>query len=470
MRHICVIGAGITGITTAYGLLQRGYDVTLFDKNRYAGMETSYANGGQLSASNAEVWNRWPTIFKALKSMTRADAPFLMNPMPSWHKFSWLAEFIAAIPHYRANTVQTTRLAIQARQYLFDIAARKTLRSIWKSGAFCISTGSARNSSMPGRSALCCPKAGLERREVAPADIRAIEPALGDDYYGAWYTPSDSTGDIHSFCAGLSEVCRSKGARLEYDCQVTGLKHGGNGVSIEWSRANGSFETLLADGVVICAGVASRRLGGMLGDRLNIYPVKGYSITIALEEEASRQGAPWVSILDDAAKIVTSRLGADRLRIAGTAELNGFSQDIRADRIRPLINWTRKTFPRVATEKVTPLVRPSPHDAEHDAESRRGQAAGRFLQHRTRPSGLDPRGGDRRNGCRHHSCGSRIKARLAGGLAGDLTHLMPIFAGIFAPSGSRDSKPDPPRPGLVASIALCAAKLPCNINGIVVGG
>lgn len=354
MRHICVIGAGITGITTAYGLLQRGYDVTLFDKNRYAGMETSYANGGQLSASNAEVWNRWPTIFKALKSMTRADAPFLMNPMPSWHKFSWLAEFIAAIPHYRANTVQTTRLAIQARQYLFDIAARENIAFNLEKRGILHLYREREEFEHARKVSLMLSEGGLERREVAPADIRAIEPALGDDYYGAWYTPSDSTGDIHSFCAGLSEVCRSKGARLEYDCQVTGLKHGGNGVSIEWSRANGSFETLLADGVVICAGVASRRLGGMLGDRLNIYPVKGYSITIALEEEASRQGAPWVSILDDAAKIVTSRLGADRLRIAGTAELNGFSQDIRADRIRPLINWTRKTFPRVATEKVTP--------------------------------------------------------------------------------------------------------------------
>ena len=111
MTHIAIIGAGITGVTTAYALLERGYKVTVLDKHRYAAMETSFANGGQLSASNAEVWNSTATILKGLRWMFRRDAPLLMNPRPNWHKYSWMSEFVANIGNYRANTIETTRLA-----------------------------------------------------------------------------------------------------------------------------------------------------------------------------------------------------------------------------------------------------------------------------------------------------------------------------------------------------------------------
>jgi D-amino-acid dehydrogenase len=106
--------------------------------------------------------------------------------------------------------------------------------------------------------------------------------------------------------------------------------------------------------VVVCAGVESRQFASMLGDRVNIYPVKGYSITVDLNDEASQAAAPWVSLLDDDAKIVTSRLGKDRFRVAGTAEFNGTNRDICADRIAPLVDWTRRMFPSIETGKVTP--------------------------------------------------------------------------------------------------------------------
>ena len=122
MTHIAVIGAGITGITTAYALARRGFAVSVFDRNRYAAMETSFAIGGQLSAANAEVWTRWGTIFKGLKWMLRSDAPLLVNPRPSWHKLSWMAEFMGNIPDYERNTIETARLAIAAREHLIGFA------------------------------------------------------------------------------------------------------------------------------------------------------------------------------------------------------------------------------------------------------------------------------------------------------------------------------------------------------------
>ena len=122
---VAIIGGGITGITTAYNLARRGCRVTLFDRNAYAAMETSYANGGQLSASNAEVWNSWSTVFKGLKWMMSPGAPLLVNPAPSWHKLSWMAEFIASIPDYEENTITTARLAIEARARLKAIATEE---------------------------------------------------------------------------------------------------------------------------------------------------------------------------------------------------------------------------------------------------------------------------------------------------------------------------------------------------------
>ncbi|MBX7018929.1 FAD-dependent oxidoreductase, partial [Providencia rettgeri] len=112
MSHIAVIGAGISGITTAYALSLKGYQVTVIDRLRYPAMETSFANGGQLSACNAEVWNSRSTIFKGLKWMMRKDAPLLFNPKPSWHKYSWMGQFVGAISGYERNTIETVKLAI----------------------------------------------------------------------------------------------------------------------------------------------------------------------------------------------------------------------------------------------------------------------------------------------------------------------------------------------------------------------
>jgi len=120
------------------------------------------------------------------------------------------------------------------------------------------------------------------------------------------------------------------------------------------SQAGQSREQVThADAVVVCAGVASRRFAAQLGDRVNIYPVKGYSITVPLADETSRDSAPWVSLLDDGAKIVSSRF-RDHLRVAGTAEFNGYNLDISANRIRPLVNWTRTMFPAVDTSAAVP--------------------------------------------------------------------------------------------------------------------
>ncbi|MDB5633019.1 MAG: D-amino acid dehydrogenase 3 small subunit [Tardiphaga sp.] len=355
MSHIAVIGAGITGVTTAYALLEKGHTVTVFDRHRYAAMETSYANGGQLSASNAEVWNHWSTVIKGLGWLFRRDAPLSLNLTPSWHKYSWLAEFVGSIPHYRANTIATTRLAIEARQHLLAMAEKAGINfDVEQRGILHIYHNEKDFETATKANALL-QEGGLTRTAVAAEEIRRIEPALQGQYFGGFFTPSDFTGDIHKFTRGLMTYCERMGVKFVNDADVSNMAASGDGVDIGWSRAGEiQIHTAHVDGVVICAGVASRHLAAMLGDRVNIYPVKGYSITVELDDEDNRQAAPWVSLLDDKAKIVTSRLGANRFRVAGTAEFNGANRDIRADRVQPLIDWTRKLFPGINTSRVIP--------------------------------------------------------------------------------------------------------------------
>jgi D-amino-acid dehydrogenase len=357
MTNIAIIGAGITGVTTAYALARQGYSVTVFDRNRYTAMETSFANGGQLSASNAEVWNSWSTVLKGMKWMLRKDAPLLMNPKPSWHKYSWMAEFVMNIPHYEKNTIATTKLAIEARKRMFEIAAEANIDfDLEKRGILHIYRSKYGYDHAVKVNKLL-EAGGLDRRAVTNEEISSIEPALNGSFYGGFFTPSDSTGDIHKFTRGLADASVRRGVHFVGDANVQTLTHGADGVVVSWNKASvapSDVETERFDAVVICAGVASRKFAAQLGDRVNIYPVKGYSITINLNDDESQKSAPWVSLLDDDAKIVTSRLGAGRLRVAGTAEYNGENRDIRHDRVKPLVDWSRDLFPGMDTSNVVP--------------------------------------------------------------------------------------------------------------------
>ncbi|CAB3733279.1 MULTISPECIES: D-amino acid dehydrogenase [Achromobacter] len=354
MPRIAIIGAGITGVTSAYALSKLGYDVTVYDRQRYPAMETSYANGGQLSASNAEVWNSTATILKGLRWMLRKNAPLLLNPKFSWHKYSWLAQFMAQIPNYRDNTIATTRLAIEARQHLFDMAdaegidfdlERRGILHIYHDAA---SFDTAR------RSNALLEAGGLERYAVSSSEARDIEPTLQTGCYGGFYTPSDATGDIHKFTRGLAAACERRGVTFVQDADIDNISRDSRPYVLDILRNGGTQrEQHEAHAIVVCAGAASRKFAQQLGDSLNIYPVKGYSISVHLDDAESQAAAPRVSLLDEAAKIVTSRLG-DRFRVAGTAEFNGFNMDIRAERVQPLIDWTRKHFPNVKTSRVVP--------------------------------------------------------------------------------------------------------------------
>jgi len=325
-----VIGAGITGVTTAYYLAKADYDVTIVDERKYPGMATSYANGGQLSASNAETWNSWRNVKKGIKWLAQPDAPLKINLAPSLHKYSWFVQFLLEIKNREVNTIETCRMSLEAHKLYKQIADEEGIQfDKVEKGILHVYTTTeefelAKNTNDLYR------QAGLDRWEVSPQEINKIEPALSNpNIIGGMYNTSDFTGDIHKFCVELTKVLVEK-----YDVVFT----------------NKPVDRLTYNGpIVVCAGVGSRKLAATIEDDLPIYPVKGYSITIN-----NPGNAPWVSLLDDETKIVSARLGKDRLRVAGTAEFNGYNTDIVQARIRPLVRWAERMFEGINTEDIKP--------------------------------------------------------------------------------------------------------------------
>jgi D-amino-acid dehydrogenase len=332
---VAVIGAGISGVTTAYSLARRGCEVTVYDKHDYAGMQTSFANGGQFSVSNSEVWTTWGNVLKGAKWLLKKDAPLLIRPAPSWSKLKWVSEFLwnTATGRYEKDTRETIGLALRARGLYLDIAEREGLEfNLVRKGILHFYRDA--HYFEAAKYAVDRLYKGVERHVVSPDEIARMEPSLNiEGVIGGVYTPDDMSGDTHKLCTGLrSRLADHYGVEF---CL-------GRKLTMQELRVVQNIN----DAVVICTGVDSAHISKAIGDPLNIYPVKGYSITIPT------YGKTHASYLDDQAKIVCSHLG-DRIRVAGTAELDGCDYDIRMDRIAPLTKWAKLNL-NISTEHAVP--------------------------------------------------------------------------------------------------------------------
>lgn len=338
MKRIAVVGAGITGLLAAYYLAKDGHSVTVIDQERHPAMRTSFANGGQVSVSNSEVWTTWGNVRKGIKWMFKKDAPLLIRPTPSIAKIKWMTRFLwhTVKGDYAKNTAETIRLGIESRKLykqiideeglVFDQSYHGILH-FYKDNGYLQSAVDVKDLYNTN---------GCEWDILTPKQTISIDPTLKNiqDVVGGAWTPSDWTGDIHKFCIELANVLEKKyNVEFQFDLKF----------DVQLSK---SFSDDF-DNLVISAGVGSVAIAGMFGDSLPIYPVKGYSITINVRDEDLKY-LPRVSLLDDQAKIVTSTLG-NRFRIAGTAELAGENYDILRDRIEPLLNWVHENFPDIDT-------------------------------------------------------------------------------------------------------------------------
>lgn len=360
MKRVAVIGAGIAGTTTAYALLKKGYRVTIIDSRRYPAMATSYANGGQLSASNAETWNTPKNVMNGMKWMFKPDAPLLFNPSPEIQKYKWMMGFLWATlkGEHKKNTLETIDMAKKAREIYFKIADEEGIEfELLKKGILRF-YDSEKEFKLDQAKTSWLDQEGMEWDTLTTEEVKELEPAFKNNanyekIVGGIYTKSDASGDIHKFCTNLEKVLVDKySANLQLDTTVEYISRQRDELVLTMRKENEVMNEAF-DNVIICAGVGTQAFADRLGDKMNIYPVKGYSVTIDLKDDISKSCAPSVSLIDQPVKIVASRLG-DRFRVAGTAELAGINTDIRQNRIRPLLDWVEKYFPNVSTETYTP--------------------------------------------------------------------------------------------------------------------
>jgi D-amino-acid dehydrogenase len=337
MKNVAVIGAGITGLATAYYLAKEGYQVTVFEAERYPAMKTSFANGGQISVSNSEVWTTWSNVKKGFRWMFTKGAPLLIRPRLDLAQWKWIAKFLfyTIRGDYNKNTAWTIRTGIESRKLYNEIQQEENIDfDFTKCGILHFYKDQQYWDNAKVVKEIYNDNGCEWDLLHSDADVKAVDPALAGvtNVIGGAWTPSDATGDIHAFCYKFAEVLNTKyGVVFHYNTKINDLR------------------ALCHDATVVCNGVGSTALAKHIGDDLPVYPVKGYSITI---NDVDPAYLPRVSLLDDQAKIVTASLG-NRFRVAGTAELAGENYDIRRDRIQPLLDWVHTNFPNINTHNYT---------------------------------------------------------------------------------------------------------------------
>jgi len=341
---VLVMGAGVVGVTTAWYLAESGHEVVVLDRQTGPAMETSFANGGQVSPCHAEPWANPNTPAKALQWLGREDAPLIFR-LNRWDPalWAWGLRFLRNCTPERAkrNLERTLRIALYSRECLKALRARTGISYDQKSLGILHVYRDPQTFQQACKISALMSQLGLERQIKTPAEAITLEPALqnvGDQLAGAIFTPGDESGDAHLFTRQLAQFCQSKDVSFQFQTRIHGLDYE-KGRLLGVATNRGRFR---ADIFVMALGSFSPHLARHLGLRLPIYPAKGYSATLNV---GPTDLAPTVSITDDEHKMVYSRLG-NRLRCAGTAELAGWNEHLVESRANALVNRAKALFPR----------------------------------------------------------------------------------------------------------------------------
>ena len=345
---VLVLGAGVVGVSSAWYLARAGHEVTVIDRQPSPGQETSFANGGQISVSHAEPWSNPHAPLRALRWMGREDAPLLFRFRAEQALLDWSWRFLRECTpgRTRANIRDILALAIYSRDKLGELRRETGIEyEHLVRGILHVYTDEKEYAGAL-EAARVMRKFGCDRRAVDADECVAIEPALKAArplLVGGDFTKEDESGDAMLFTRRLAEKAAQAGVRFRFDCRVERLLKGRHGIEGVCASNGQGPEDITADAYVVACGSYSPLLLRPLGINIPVYPAKGYSATIPLSD---RSVAPTVAMTDDGHKIVFSRLG-QRLRVAGTAEFNGYNTEHNEVRCQALIQRTHALFPEL---------------------------------------------------------------------------------------------------------------------------
>lgn len=340
---VVILGAGLLGVTSAWYLAEDGHEVTVLDRQAEPGMETSFANGGQISTCHAAPWANPSAPWQVAKWLGREDSPLLWRLRADPAQWAWGMQFLIECSAARArqNTIDILRLALYSREKLGVLRQQLGLEyDQLRRGILHFYTDERELQQASSQAALMR-EFGCERVMKEAKECLAIEPALNGStvpILGGTYTAEDESGDAHKFTRALAQCCKQAGVSFIFGEAIDTLEEK-NGRISNLRLANGM--TVTGDAFVVALGSWSPLVLKSLGVKIPVYPAKGYSVTVPLDTNST---APTISLTDDGHKIVISRL-ANRLRVAGTAEFSGYDGSINAVRCSAILRRLKAVFP-----------------------------------------------------------------------------------------------------------------------------
>jgi D-amino-acid dehydrogenase len=352
--RIIVLGSGLLGVSSAYYLSQQGHDVTVVDRQSTPAAETSFANGGQISVSHAEPWANPGAPIKLLQWLGKEDAPLLFRLRADMRQWMWGLQFLRECTPARTrhNIQQIVRLGTYSRDTLQQLRRDTGIEYDQRTQGILHFYTSQKEFDAALAPTEQMRELGCERNIVSADEAVRLEPTLRHirpQLAGATYTAEDESGDANRFARELVKLCEANGVKFLMNHTITALREAGGQIDhVEATDNEGRFQRLVADAYVLAMGSFSPLVLKPLGIHLPIYPAKGYSVTMPVKDASM---AHQVSLTDDEFKLVFSRLtpvngdGTDRLRIAGTAEFNGYDRDLNRIRCEAIVRRVEQLFP-----------------------------------------------------------------------------------------------------------------------------
>lgn len=341
--RVIVLGSGVVGVTSAWYLARAGHQVTVLDRQAAPGMETSFANAGQVSPGYSAPWAGPGIPVKALKWLMMRHRPLVLWPSLDQGLYRWLGQMLANCTEaaYGVNKARMVRLAEYSRDVLRDLRAETGIDYDQRTKGTLQLFRTQKQLDAVGADTRVLDGFGVPYELLEPAGCVAAEPALGlvpGKFVGGLRLPGDETGDAHLFTQRLAAMAQAAGVVFRQGVTIQRLRtEAGEVKGVVTDQ--GEFA---ADDYVVALGSYSTALLRPLGVALPVYPVKGYSLTLPVTEEAA---APVSTVMDETYKVAITRLG-DRIRVGGTAELAGFSLALRRPRRETLAHSVGDLFPR----------------------------------------------------------------------------------------------------------------------------
>jgi D-amino-acid dehydrogenase len=341
--RVVVLGSGVVGVASAWYLAKAGHEVTVLDRQAQPGMETSFANAGQVSFGYSSPWAAPGIPVKALKWLMMRNRPLVVWPLLDSRLYAWTARMLANCTEaaYARNKARMVRVADYSRRMLAELREETGIEYDARRRGTLQLFRTQKQLDHIGDDTRVLEQFGVPYDVLDPAGCIDQEPALRHVqglYVGGLRLPQDETGDAHLFTRRLAELAADKGVTFRQGVTIQGIETAGDAVT-----GIATDQGLVAGDAYVCAlGSFGAALLQRIGVRIPVYPVKGYSLTLPVRDE---DGAPVSTVMDETFKVAITRLG-DRIRVGGTAELAGFSTRLRSPRRQTLVRSLTDLFPR----------------------------------------------------------------------------------------------------------------------------